>query len=155
MRATRLAVAVSIAALAGAAPATAQSGFPIYGQDKWLGSVNEFTRPLFTQYFNQVTPENAGKWGSAAGTSRTAAMRWANLDAAYNFAQANEFPFNFHVLVWGNQQPTWMAALPAEEQLLEIHKWLAGAAGAEPAGRPARERERTEPASTSSRIVRA
>src|SRR5262245_24912681 len=49
----------------------------------------------------------AGKWGSAAGTTRTAAMRWANLDQAYNFAQANNLPFNFHVLVWGNQQPTW------------------------------------------------
>jgi endo-1,4-beta-xylanase len=121
------------AALAGAllsAPgAAAQApGFPIYGEDKWLGSVNELTRPAFTQYFNQVTPENAGKWGSAAGTSRTAAMRWTNLDQAYNLAQANGFPFNFHVLVWGNQQPTWMAALPAEEQLQEIHKWFAAVA---------------------------
>ena len=37
-------------------------------------------------------------------------------------------PFNFHVLVWGNQQPTWMAALPAEEQLAEINKWFAAVA---------------------------
>jgi endo-1,4-beta-xylanase len=110
------------------ATASAQAGFPIYGQDKWLGSVNELTRPGFTQYFNQVTPENAGKWGSAAGTSRTAAMRWTQLDQAYQFAETNSFPFNFHVLVWGNQQPTWMAALPAEEQLIEIKKWFAAVA---------------------------
>ena len=112
------------------AGAAAQSGpgFPVYGPDQWLGSVNEFTRPLFTQYFNQVTPENAGKWGSAAGTTRTAAMRWTQLDQAYAFAQTNGFPFNFHVLVWGNQQPTWMAALPAEEQLIEIKKWFAAVA---------------------------
>ena len=102
--------------------------FPVYGKDKWLGNVNELTRPLFTQYFNQVTPENAGKWGSAAGTTRTAAMRWGNLDTAYNFAQTNSMKFNFHVLVWGNQQPTWMAALPAEEQLVEIKKWFAAVA---------------------------
>ena len=130
MGAARLAAVV--AAIGACAPAVAQAqvspGFPVYGKDKFLGNVNELTRPLFTQYFNQVTPENAGKWGSAAGTTRTAAMRWANLDAAYAFAQANGFPFNFHVLVWGNQQPTWMAALPAEEQLAEIKQWFAAVA---------------------------
>ena len=120
--------AIAIAALLLAPSAAAGQAFPVFGKDKWLGSVNELTRPLFTQYFNQVTPENAGKWGSAAGTTRTAAMRWANLDAAYSFAQTNGFPFNFHVLVWGNQQPTWMAALPAEEQLIEIKKWFAAVA---------------------------
>ncbi len=116
MHRTRLtggAVAAMVAAALFVVPSgAAGQAFPVFGKDKWLGSVNELTRPQFTQYFNEVTPENAGKWGSAAGTTRTAAMRWANLDQAYNFAQANGFPFNFHVLVWGNQQPTWMAALP-------------------------------------------
>jgi len=126
MKRAILALALLIAALTPSA-AAAQT-FPIYGQDKWLGSVNELTRPLFKEYFNQVTPENAGKWGSAAGTTRTNPMRWTNLDTAYNFAQDNGYPFNFHVLVWGNQQPTWMAALPAEEQLVEIKKWFAAVA---------------------------
>lgn len=50
------------------AGAAAQSDrFVIYGEDKWLGSLNLFTDPTFTQYFNQVTPENAGTWGSVAG----------------------------------------------------------------------------------------
>ena len=127
----RIACALAVGtALACSSTAGAQTAptFPVYGKDKWLGNVNELTRPLFTQYFNQVTPENAGKWGSAAGTTRTAAMRWGNLDTAYNFAQANGMQFNFHVLVWGNQQPTWMAALPAEEQLVEIKKWFAAVA---------------------------
>ena len=110
------------AALAGAAlaPAAAHAQFPVYPKDKWLGSISEFTRPLFLQYFNQVTPENGGKWGVAAGTTRTAAMRWGQLDTAYNYAVANDMKFNFHVLLWGNQQPTWMATLPPEEQLVEI-----------------------------------
>ena len=139
MRRLSLATVLAITALGSVslapAGAAAQSGadFPIYGEDQWLGSVNEFTRPLFTQYFNQVTPENAGKWGSAAGTTRTAAMRWGQLDQAYNFAKTNGFPFNFHVLLWGNQQPTWMASLPAEEQLAEIKKWFAGVAARYPA----------------------
>ena len=102
--------ALTAAAIA-LAPADAHAQFPMYPEDKWLGSVNELTRPQFTTYFNQVTPENAGKWGSAAGTTRTAAMRWGQLDTAYDFAQANGFKFNFHVLLWGNQQPTWMATL--------------------------------------------
>ena len=121
-------VAALVAASLGSAPSYAQSGFP----DKWLGSVNEFTRPSFTQWFNEVTPENAGKWGSAAGTTRTAAMRWTALDQAYNFAKTNGFKFNFHVLLWGNQQPTWMATLPPDEQLIEIKKWFAAVAARYP-----------------------
>ena len=132
MHRTRLtggAVAAVVAAALFVVPSgAAGQSFPVFGKDKWLGSVNELTRPLFTQYFNEVTPENAGKWGSAAGTTRTARCAGPNLDQAYNFAQANGFPFNFHVLVWGNQQPTWMAALPAEEQLVEIKKWFAAVA---------------------------
>ena len=128
------ALVVAITALAAPPGASAQSGpdFPIYGEDKWLGNINLFTQPTFTQYWNQVTPENAGKWGSAAGTTRTAPMRWTQLDQAYNFAQANGFPFNFHVLLWGNQQPTWMATLPPEEQLAEINKWFAAVAARYP-----------------------
>ncbi len=127
----RLAAAAAVAALS-LIPATAAAqsgpGFPLFGKDKWLGSVNELTQPLFTQYFNEVTPENAGKWGSAAGTTRTAAMRWTALDQAYTFAKSNGYKFNFHILVWGNQQPTWMASLPADEQLVEIKKWFAAVA---------------------------
>ena len=119
-------------ALAGAmlalAPASAHAQLPTYSKDKFLGSISEFTRPLFNQYFNQITPENGGKWGVAAGTTRTAAMRWGQLDTAYNHAVANNMKFNFHVLLWGNQQPTWMATLPPGEQLAEIKKWYAAVA---------------------------
>jgi len=128
----RLALIGSAAALALAPSGAAAQGFPIAGEDKWLGSVNDFTNQLFPQYFNQVTPENAGKWGSAAGTTRTAAMRWTALDQAYTFAKTNHFPFNFHVLLWGNQQPTWMATLPPEDQLAEIKKWFAAVAARYP-----------------------
>src|SRR3954470_14226321 len=129
-RARLIAAAMVAGAMLVPAGAAAESGasFPLFGKDKWVGSVNDFTQPLFTQYFNEVTPENAGKWGSAAGTTRTAAMRWTALDQAYNFAKTNGMKFNFHILVWGNQQPTWMAALPAEEQLVEIKKWFAAVA---------------------------
>src|SRR4051795_3019044 len=129
-RARLIAAAMVAGAMLVPAAAAAQSGpsFPLFGKDKWVGSINDFTQPLFTQYFDEVTPENAGKWGSAAGTTRTAAMRWTALDQAYNFAKTNGYKFNFHILVWGNQQPTWMASLPADEQLVEIKKWFAAVA---------------------------
>jgi hypothetical protein len=106
----------------------ARSDFPIYGEDKFLGSVNQFNNPMFTELFNQVAPENAGKWGVAAGTTQSAPMRWAQLDSIYNFAEQNGFPFRFHALLWGNQQPTWMRQLEPEEQLVEIDKWFAAVA---------------------------
>jgi endo-1,4-beta-xylanase len=93
------------------------------GHGKFLGSIYSTSQAVnFTTYFNQVTPENAGKWGSVEGTRNV--MNWTELDAAYQLAKANGFPFRFHVLVWGNQQPTWIAALPQAEQLTEIQQWF-------------------------------
>ncbi|HTO02305.1 MAG TPA: endo-1,4-beta-xylanase, partial [Opitutus sp.] len=51
-------------------------------------------------------------------------MNWTELDAAYQLAKSNGFAFRFHVLVWGNQQPNWIAALPQAEQLIEIQQWF-------------------------------
>jgi endo-1,4-beta-xylanase len=93
------------------------------GQPKFLGMVccgNQ--RPFLERYFNQVTPENAGKWGSVEGTRDV--YNWAGIDEALTVAQDNGFPFRFHVLLWGSQQPAWMATLPPEEQLAEIRQWF-------------------------------
>jgi endo-1,4-beta-xylanase len=121
-------VVAALAALPTTASAQSGPDFPIYGEDKWLGNVNSFTQSQFLQFWNQVTPENAGKWGVAAGTTRTAAMRWTQLDQAHDFAKDRGIPFNFHVLLWGNQQPTWMATLPPADQLEEIKKWFGAVA---------------------------
>ena len=47
-------------------------------------------------------------------------------------AKNNGWPFHFHVLVWGNQQPNWIDELPVEEQLDEIHEWFAAVAARYP-----------------------
>jgi GH35 family endo-1,4-beta-xylanase len=73
-------------------------------------------------YFNQVTPENQGKWGEVERTRDV--MNWAPLDAAYLFARNNGLPFKYHTLIWGQQQPAWIDALPPEEQLAEIDEWM-------------------------------
>jgi endo-1,4-beta-xylanase len=77
-------------------------------------------------YFDQITPENAGKWGSVEATRDT--MNWTALDTAYQTAVANNLKFKFHTLLWGQQQPGWIAALPPAEQLEEIEEWMAAVA---------------------------
>ena len=97
------------------------------GQSKYLGGVYSAAQlPNFTAYFNQVTPENAGKWNSVE--AQRDVMTWDQLDAAYAFAKANGLPFKMHTLIWGNQQPAWIETLPPDEQLAEIEEWFAAVA---------------------------
>lgn len=72
--------------------------------------------------FNQVTPANSGKWGTVEATRDQ--MNWTNLDTAYAFAKSNGLPFKLHTLVWGQQQPAWLAGLSPEAQLAEIEQWM-------------------------------
>ncbi|MET0412285.1 MAG: endo-1,4-beta-xylanase [Polyangiaceae bacterium] len=91
--------------------------------EKWLGMVccgNQ--RPFLENYFNQITPENGGKWGSVEATRDE--YNWAAADEALELAEANGFPFRYHVLIWGSQQPDWIETLPPEEQLAEIRQWF-------------------------------
>ncbi|OGU60824.1 MAG: hypothetical protein A2V66_08720 [Ignavibacteria bacterium RBG_13_36_8] len=95
------------------------------GKPKFLGCTYSTNQaPNFENYWNQVTPENAGKWGSVEVTRDV--MNWGGLDAAYNLAKDNGFPFRLHVLIWGNQQPVWIEALSNSlgEQLEEIREWF-------------------------------
>ena len=101
------------------------------GSGKFLGSVHSTSQVVnFPAYWNQVTPENAGKWGSVEGTRNV--MNWGQLDAAYNFAKSNGFPFRMHVLIWGSQQPAWIETLTSAEQLAEIRQWFAAVAARYP-----------------------
>jgi endo-1,4-beta-xylanase len=102
------------------------------GQDKFVGSAwspGEASLQ-FDRYFNKVTPENAGKWASVEATRDV--MNWTDADTAYNLAKSNGWPFHWHVLVWGNQQPLWIESLPPEEQLEEIKEWFAAIAARYP-----------------------
>ncbi|WP_206683997.1 endo-1,4-beta-xylanase [Pontibacter beigongshangensis] len=97
------------------------------GKPKFLGNIYSTAQLSdFKRYWNQVAPENAGKWGSVEATRDV--MSWSSLDAAYKLAKDNNFPFRMHVLVWGNQQPSWIENLPAAEQLQEIREWFAAVA---------------------------
>lgn len=111
--------------------ATSSSNAIAAGQSKFLGSAHA---PLqdrdFLQYWNKVTPENAGKWGEVE--AQRDLMVWDRLDAAYRLAKDNGLPFQMHVMVWGNQQPEWIRSLPPDEQRAEIEEWFAAVAGRYP-----------------------
>ncbi|WP_129643040.1 endo-1,4-beta-xylanase [Peristeroidobacter agariperforans] len=97
------------------------------GKSKFLGSAHSPAQTAnFAAYWNQVTPENGGKWASVEGTRDV--MNWTQADAAYQMARTNGFIFKWHVLFWGNQQPEWLQNLPPAEQLEEIREWLAAIA---------------------------
>lgn len=98
------------------------------GNDKFLGcSYSSNSKYNFESYWNQVTPENAGKWQEVENTRDM--MVWRGLDEAYHFARANNFPFKLHTLVWGSQQPSWVAAVTdSAEMRAEIEEWFAAIA---------------------------
>ncbi|WP_347332502.1 endo-1,4-beta-xylanase [Marinimicrobium locisalis] len=119
--------------------ATAQDEGPLAaGQDKFLGGVYSPSQlPEFEQYFNQVVSENAGKWGVITNSeTRPAAYEdewftaegdnsWAGgLDESVAFAEENGFPYRFHVMLWGNQQPQWIADLDEAAQIDAIGEWF-------------------------------
>lgn len=58
----------------------------------------------FASHWDQITPENAGKWGSVQYTAG-ASYNWATLDAIYDYTQENGILFKQHAFVWGSQQP--------------------------------------------------
>ncbi len=88
-------------------------------KSKFVGNIirNGFSirESNFKKYWNQVTPENAGKWGS---------LNWQQLDNIYNFAKSNGFPYRHHTLVWGNQEPGFIAGLDSASQYQEVVNWI-------------------------------
>jgi endo-1,4-beta-xylanase len=74
---------------------------------KFVGNITtrRQVRSDFTQYWDQITPENEGKWGSVERVQGT--FNWTALDSIYKFAHDNNIPFKQHTFVWGAQQPAW------------------------------------------------
>ncbi|MBS7458596.1 endo-1,4-beta-xylanase [Coralloluteibacterium stylophorae] len=122
--------AAALAALA-ALPASAADGPIAAGKDRFVGGAwSPAQAEGFARYWNKVTPENAGKWGSVEAERDR--MDFSGLDAAYRVARDNGSPFQMHVMVWGNQQPEWIETLPPDEQRAEIEEWFAAVAARYP-----------------------
>jgi endo-1,4-beta-xylanase len=81
---------------------------------KFVGNITTqgAVRDGFATYWNQITPENEGKWGSVQPSQGT--FNWSALDRIYAYAKTNDLIFKEHCFVWGNQQPSWVNAGNAE-----------------------------------------
>jgi endo-1,4-beta-xylanase len=71
----------------------------------------------FAKYWDQITPENSGKWGSVQG-SATGSFNWSALDAIYSYTETNHIIFKEHCFVWGSQQPS---GTPTQAQ---VENWM-------------------------------
>jgi GH35 family endo-1,4-beta-xylanase len=91
--------------------------------NKFLGAGTsvDFFRD-FNKYWNQLTPGNDGKWGSV--TYARGQYNWNNLDKLYNYAINRGLLYKHHTLVWGSQQPSWIAGLDSANQRAEVENWF-------------------------------
>jgi endo-1,4-beta-xylanase len=94
--------------------------------EKWVGQIIANSIPSnFATYWNQSTPENSTKWGSVEGSRGK--RNWGSSEAIYNYCKQNGFPFKFHVLVWGSQEPGWIGSLSADQQKAAVIDWIKAA----------------------------
>lgn len=73
----------------------------------------------FSKHWDQITPENAGKWGSVQSTAG-AAFNWGTLDALYDYAEEHGLIFKQHAFVWGRQEPGNAGSL----QEGDVQNWM-------------------------------
>ena len=111
------------AAGSGGQPAAAGGGAPS-ARKKFVGNITTHgqVRSDFATYWDQITPENEGKWGSVESTRNQ--MSWAGLDRIHDYAKAHGLAFKQHTMVWGSQQPSWLAGLSEAEQRSEVEQWI-------------------------------
>jgi endo-1,4-beta-xylanase len=92
---------------AGAAPPI-DGGAPI-AVPKFVGNITssggrtDVGSLKFADYWNQVSPQNEGKWGSVSNAKGQ--YNWSALDTMYKYTEANKMVFKEHTFMWGAQQP--------------------------------------------------
>lgn len=92
-------------------------------KSKFVGNcIGSIIRSNYANYWNQVTPGNAGKWGSVEGNQDQ--YNWTPLDNIYNYATSKNFLYKHHTLIWGNQQPSWITSLDSANQRAQIEEWI-------------------------------
>lgn len=83
---------------------------PIPGHDlEFVGNITTWDQVdtanlVYSDYWDQITPENAGKWGSVQN-SPGGNFNWNTLDAIYDYTESKGIIFKQHAFVWGSQQP--------------------------------------------------
>ncbi|MBO7607669.1 MAG: endo-1,4-beta-xylanase [Paludibacteraceae bacterium] len=76
---------------------------------------------VYADYWNQITCENATKWGSVHnGWGR---FNWSSPDRTYKYCQEHGIIFKFHALIWGSQHPNWIESLSVDDTKKAIVEW--------------------------------
>ncbi|HEX2926876.1 MAG TPA: endo-1,4-beta-xylanase [Ruminiclostridium sp.] len=98
------------------------------GKAKWVGNIwySGDAPSRFADYWNQITPENASKWGSCE--SQQGSYNFSQAKAMYNYCKTNKIPFKFHTLVWGSQYPNWLGNLSGAARKTAVENWIKAAA---------------------------
>jgi endo-1,4-beta-xylanase len=106
---------------AGAAAGGPGHTFPA----KFAGNIDTrgSIRSDFVQYWDQFSPENAGKWGSVQPNSQSS-FNWTSLDAMYKYANDNHVIFKQHNFIWGSQQPGWTSSLTSSTGPAAVQNWM-------------------------------
>jgi endo-1,4-beta-xylanase len=92
--------------------------------EKFVGNITTRgqVRAGFEMMWDQITPENEGKWGSVESVRDQ--MNWSALDRIHEFAKRTGVRFKQHTFVWGSQQPSWLGSLSRAEQAEEVEEWI-------------------------------
>jgi endo-1,4-beta-xylanase len=98
------------------------------GKAKWVGNIwyNGSAPSKFADYWNQITPENATKWGSCE--RQQGSYNFGDAKAMYNYCKSNKIPFKFHTLVWGSQFPDWIKNISGTARKAAVESWIQTAA---------------------------
>jgi endo-1,4-beta-xylanase len=91
----------------GSIPPTGAAGAG--GRLQFVGNITTYNSvdtdgKVFSTYWDQISPENAGKWGSVQ-SSAGGTFNWRTLDAIYDYTQQKGIYFKEHTFIWGSQQP--------------------------------------------------
>jgi endo-1,4-beta-xylanase len=95
------------ATASGGVTGGSRTGPPLPG--RFVGNVDvRGTIPTdFSKYWDQFTPENAGKWASVQGASKDA-FNWSALDAMYSYTEEHNIIFKEYCFIWGPAQAAWI-----------------------------------------------
>jgi GH35 family endo-1,4-beta-xylanase len=92
--------------------------------NKFVGNITTMgrVRPDFLQYWDQITPENEGKWASIERTRDS--YNWNAVETIYDFAKEHNLPFKQHTFIWGAGVVGWISSLDPPAQAAEIEEWM-------------------------------
>ncbi len=89
-------------------------------QQKFIGTTwKGVDSKLFGTVFNQLTPENAGKWSEAEPSEDR--FSWPILDQMMKIAEERKMVVKEHTLVWYQQIPRWLTKDKAEKS---VNEWF-------------------------------